>query len=488
MARRSIAMKLTMMNVLVTGIALLLACTGFFAYDQITFRQSLVRTLSAQAQIIGYNSVSALLFNDPQSADQTLSALRNFRNIASAEIFNNNRQLFAHYLRNSNDQALALPLLPPNQAEGHWFRGTHLVLVRQITSEGKVIGFVYLRADLAEINQRLRRYALIALAVLLISLAVAMAISASLRRSVAQPIIDLSQTARRISRDKDFNVRAAPTGSDDELNVLIQSFNEMLGEIQQRDSALQSAHEELEERVVERTHELMSANRELEAFSYSVSHDLRGPLDALNGFTYILQKQYGGKLDDHARDLMDHIRTSGKRMTELIDDLLNLSRITSSAMHSESVNLAEMAREIVAELRRSAPERDVEFTVPERVEAHGDPHLLRIVLENLLQNSWKYTSQKERAHIEFGEEIKDGQSLYFVKDDGIGFDPAFSDRLFRPFQRLLSAAEFPGNGVGLATVKRVIQRHRGEIWAEAALGKGATFHFTLGSISLAQEK
>ncbi len=471
---KSISTRLTMMNMLVSGVALLLACAGFFAYDQITFRDSLVRTLSAQAQIIGYNSISAILFNDPESASQTLSALKNSHNIVSAGIFTRDRHPFTQYSKSQGDDILNIPDFPQDEVEAHFFRSTHLVLVRRILTDGKLIGFVYLRADLSEIDRRLKRYALIAAVVLLISLLAASLVSSAFRRSVAQPIIQLAETAQQVSRSKNYSMRVAPTGQNDEISVLVDSFNDMLQE-------LRKSHDELEQRVAERTRELVSTNRELEAFSYSVSHDLRGPLDSLNGFTYVLVKQYGARLDPQARELIDHIRSSGKRMTELIDDLLNLSRVTTSVMHAEAVDLAAIARSIMEELCRTAPDRKLEFVAPEKEEVHGDARLLRIVLDNLLRNSWKYTSRQDHARVEFGKIMLDGQAAYYVKDDGSGFDPRQADRLFQPFHRLHSAAEFPGNGVGLATVRRIVQRHGGEVWAQGALGKGATFFFTLGS-------
>jgi signal transduction histidine kinase len=477
----SISIRLMWMNILVSGVALLLACAGFFVYDQITFRQEMVRILSAQAQIIGSNSVSAILFNDPESASETLSALRSSQNIASAGIFTSNRQAFAKFSRDSVDEILTVPTLPPDEIEAHWFRSRHLVMVRQIFSEGKPIGFVYLRADLRGIEERLKRYALIALSVLLMSLVVAVFISSAFRKAVAQPIIHLAEIARDVSRDKDYSIRVTQMSNRDELAILIDSFNEMLREIQQRDIALQRARDGLEQRVSDRTRELVSANRELEAFSYSVSHDLRGPLDSLNGFSYVLLKQYGSRLDEQGRDLIEHIRSSGRRMTELIDTLLNLSRVTTSVMHTEKVDLSELARSTMEELCRSEPGRKVEFVAPAREEAFGDVRLLRIVMENLLRNAWKYTSQHEHARIEFGHQNREGRAVYFISDDGSGFDSGSAGRLFQPFQRLHSTTQFPGNGIGLATVRRIIQRHGGEIWAEGAVEKGATFYFTLAS-------
>ena len=478
---RSISTRLTMMNMLVSGVALLLACAGFLAYDQITFRQGLVRTLSAQAQIIGSNSVSAILFNDPQSASQTLSALKSSTNISSAGILTLDRRPFAQYARETGDEMLSLPALPGGEIETYRFGSKHVVLIREVLSEGKPIGFVYLRADLGEISQRLKRYALIAFSVLLLSLLAAMLISSRFRKSVAQPIIELAETARKVSRDKDYSVRVIPTGEQNELAVLIDSFNEMLREIQHRDSALQEAHDELEERVFERTRELESSNRELEAFSYSVSHDLRAPLETMNGFSYVLMKNYADKLDASGQQSLQSIRAAARRMAELIDDLLNLSRVTTSTMRREEIDLSAFARSIMEELCRNEPQRKVEFIAPAKAETYGDARLLRIAMENLLRNAWKYTSQHDHARIEFGNETKNGRPAYFVKDDGSGFDARSIDRLFQPFQRLHSAAEFPGNGIGLATVKRIIQKHGGEVWAEGAVEKGASFYFTLGA-------
>lgn len=465
---------------LVSGLALVLACAGFFAYDQVTFRQALVHTLSAQAQIIASNTVSALLFNDPQSASKTLEALKSSPNIASAGIATMDRRPFAHYGRDPGGEILHLQPLAEGEIEKTWFAAKHVVLIRLILSENRPIGLVYLRADLSEIDRRLRRYAAIAVVVLVISLLAAMLISSGFRKSVAQPIIQLAETARVVSRDRNYSVRAAPTGEQDELAILIASFNEMLEEIQARESALQKAHDELERRVSERTRDLVAANRELEAFSYSVSHDLRGPLDAINGFSYVLLKRYGEGLDHGARELIEDIRLSGKRMMELVDDLLNLSRVTTSVLHPVKIDLSAIARSVAEELCRVEPARRVEFDIAETPLAKGDGRLLRIVLENLLRNSWKYTSNHPRARIEFASSNKNGQPTYFVRDDGVGFDPRAAGRLFQPFQRLHSIAEFPGNGIGLATVQRIIRRHRGEIWAEGKQEQGATFFFTIG--------
>jgi signal transduction histidine kinase len=480
--RKSILRKLTLVNMLVSGAALSLACLAFFSYDQFTFRQSLVHTLSAQADIVGSNSVSAILFNDPQSASNTLSALKSSQSITSAGIFSLDGKPFANFTRAGGDSVVTLPAIPPGQVETYRFGNSHLILVRKIVFQGNQVGLVYIRADLREIDLRLKRYAAIALTVLLLSLIAALLVSSIFGRSLAKPIVDLAKVAATVSQDKNYSTRASPSAEADEVGLLITAFNQMLTEIQRRDEELRKAHDELEDRVTQRTRELLMANRELEAFSYSVSHDLRGPVDALNGFTYVLLKEYGEKLDPKAKDLLQHIRSSGRRMIQLIDDLLNLSRVTSSALQAEPVDLTAIARSIADDLMHLEPNRKVEFIIPKLDRAYGDPRLLRIVLDNLLRNAWKYTSAHVKARIEFGSVFENDRTVYFIRDDGAGFDPRSADRLFQPFQRLHPTAEFPGNGIGLATVERIVRRHGGEIWASAAVEQGATFYFWLPAL------
>jgi signal transduction histidine kinase len=236
---------------------------------------------------------------------------------------------------------------------------------------------------------------------------------------------------------------------------------------------------ELEQRVQERTAQLEAANQELEAFSYSVSHDLRAPLRHMEGFSKLLLEKSAG-LGEDGRDYLQHIRSATARMGQLIDDLLKLSRVSRAEIVKESVDLSQMAGEIAADLRRSSPAREVEFAIAEGVTADGDPRLLRVAMENLLSNAWKYTSKKPRARISFGcKRAGDESGVYFVQDDGAGFDMAYAGKLFAPFQRLHADSEFSGTGIGLATVARIIHKHGGHIRAEAAEGKGAIFSFTL---------
>jgi len=234
-------------------------------------------------------------------------------------------------------------------------------------------------------------------------------------------------------------------------------------------------NEELKDKVIQ----LEMANNELDAFSYSVSHDLRSPLRSVAGFSQALLDDYAGKLDAEGKDHLQRIIAATQRMGLLIDDLLKLSRISRAGMNLKKVSLSELAAKIAEAIRKEHPERGVDIKIAEGLFAYGDEHLLNVVLENLLANAWKFTGKNPRAVIEFGITEHEGRQAYFVKDNGAGFDMLYAGKMFSPFQRLHCASEFPGTGIGLATVRRVIERHGGKVWIEAEVGKGATVYFTL---------
>jgi light-regulated signal transduction histidine kinase (bacteriophytochrome) len=247
----------------------------------------------------------------------------------------------------------------------------------------------------------------------------------------------------------------------------------------QAEEEVRKLNAELEQRVQKRTMDLLVINNELDAFSYSVSHDLRAPLRSMDGFSQALLDGYGSQLDETGRGYLHRIRTAAQRMALLIDALLRLSKVTRGEIQFGSVDLSGLANEVLDELRMTQPERVVETIISPNLVAQADANLIQIAINNLLRNAWKFTSKKDAARIEFGQIDMEGKQAFFVRDNGAGFDMAYAHNLFGAFQRLHSETEFEGSGIGLAMVRRIIQRHGGIVWAEAADGQGATFYFTL---------
>lgn len=245
------------------------------------------------------------------------------------------------------------------------------------------------------------------------------------------------------------------------------------------EAALKIHQDHLEDRVKARTAELEAANKDLESFSYSVSHDLRAPLRGIDGYSQILVDDYGDTLDAEGKNYLGRIRVGAQRMAELIDDILELSRVTRRKIESEPLNLSEMAAAVVERLKKINNNRDIDMHIEANLKANGDKHLVEVALENLFDNAWKYTSKTQHARIQFGSKNGDAEPVYYISDNGAGFDMQYANKLFRAFQRLHGVDEFPGTGIGLASVYRVIDRHGGRVWAEAEEGKGATFYFTL---------
>ncbi len=475
---QSISDKFMRMTMLVSGVALLLAYVSFLVYDLYSLRQELISSMATEANIMGANSVTALLFDDKQAAENTLSALRNAPQVRSALILRADGSEFARYLRTTSIQFELTNRLEPGETQRYWTKGRYILLGSRILFQGGQVGTVYLVAETGDVARRAERFGLISAGMLIICFAIALLATSAVRHLVIDPLTGLAKTAQIVTRERDYSLRAKIPSSSDELSFLVQSFNEMLEQIQARDRALEATRSDLERRVEERTAELSATNKELEAFSYSVAHDLRGPLQHINNIGFLLQHSSEG-LNDQGRMLVNRLLEGASRMSGLIDDLLNLSRASSHPLHRTLIDLSHVAGTVAARLQADSKGRDVHFVIAKGARIFADDGLMQVVLDNLLGNAWKYTSKLESAEIEFGYNEEESGTVYFVRDNGAGFNPRYADRLFRPFQRLHSQSEFTGTGVGLATAYRIITRHGGKIWAKGNVDQGATFFFTV---------
>ena len=305
---------------------------------------------------------------------------------------------------------------------------------------------------------------------------VAVAATLLILRRFSRPLESLADTMHEV-RAGHWVESELPAGPR-EIREIAESYHALMATLRQREEQLREFNEDLEERIRQRTQALEAANKELEAFSYSASHDLRAPLRAIDGFGKAILEDFGASLDPTAVSYLRRMCAGASRMSDLIDDMLKLSRITRYDMQAADVDMSEMAEAVAAELKERHPDRRLDFHLTPGMRVRADRNLLRIALENLLENAWKYTSKVAAARIEFGSVRQQHETVYVLRDNGAGFDMRFADKLFGAFQRL-HGKEFEGTGIGLAIVQRVVVRHGGRIWADAQVDKGASFYFTL---------
>jgi len=478
---------------------------AFFIYEFRTFRQSTIRQLSSLGEITAANSTAALAFEDRADATEILAALTAQHQVVAACLYEQNGRLLAKYPENAPDTAF--PATPG--PTGYNFEHSFLAGFQPVVQSGnKRLGTLYLRFDTGTIMAEWLRVSLgIGGSVTVVVLLVAYALSQLLQRQISRPIVSLAESAKAVSDRSDYSVRAIKYG-DDELGLLTDAFNQMLAQIERQNLALRGSEAELEQRVIKRTAELaaanteleksrseiyqsaqrvqasnqqlQAANKELESFSYSISHDLRAPLRHIDGFAGLLAKHAGGTLDEKGNRYLATISASAKRLGQLIDELLVFSRMGRTELRHTPLNSRAMVDEVIRELQPDLQGRQVEWKIGELPSVQADPAMLRQVWANLLGNAVKYTRNRPVARIAIEQQPNGtGETVFAVRDNGAGFDMQYASKLFGVFQRLHTVNEFEGTGIGLANVHRIVQRHGGRVWAEGAVGEGATFFFSL---------
>jgi signal transduction histidine kinase len=469
MALKNLPIRRKLMTVilLTSSAAVLLTSGAFVTYEVLTSRKAMAESLVTRADILAANSTASLAFQDVEDANGVLAALKTDSRTVAACLYDADGEIFAHY-----PAGLNVSECPPRPEQpGHRFEPPHLLVFRPVVHDGRPLGTVYIKTDLSLLTERYRVYAWLAAAIIFGSILLAYLLSRTLQRQISQPILDLTETARAISNQRDYSVRAVKA-SEDELGLLTDAFNEMLTEIHKLNATL-------EQRVRERTAELESVNKELESFSYSVSHDLRAPLRHISGFTDLLRNKLGAQLEPSAKHQLEIISTAATNMGKLIDDLLVFSRIGRAALRHDKLDMNAVVKEVLDEMASDLTDRRINWDVGELPVVRGDRTLLKQVWVNLISNAVKYSRDRNPAEIKIAAKKSAGEWEFSIKDNGAGFDMRYADKLFGVFQRLHLAEEFEGTGIGLANVQRIVLRHGGSVRAEGKVNEGATFYFTL---------
>ena len=420
--------RLTVLNLLTAGVALCIAGAVLILHEYFALRDDMAGNLDTLSRVIADNSTASLAFADARAGGETLRSLRALPNINAAALYGSDGKLFAEYRRDGGGANRGL--VPASLAEADLALEGQMAVSRNVTLDGRSLGTVLIRSDLRALQGRLLGYGAGLLAVLLVSQGAAYLLMSRLRRRLADA-----------------------------------------------EEGLRSMNETLEHRVAERTRELEIANRELESFSYSVSHDLRAPLRAINGFSQIILESEGGRISGEGKRLFDRIVRNSNRMGQLIDDILEYSRAGRSPLERTKVDMDALARAVARESSEDYPSTKID--IGQLPVVAGDRAMLRQILENLIGNACKYSARSEQPLIQIDARMTAGEMVFHVRDNGVGFEMQYAGKLFGMFQRMHAEGEFAGTGVGLAIVKRLIERHGGRIWAESVPGQGSVFHFTL---------
>lgn len=465
--------KLLLLTVSISTLGILLVCSTLIVVENQTYQKQLESELHVITDILAEQSAAALVFEDSQQLDTIIASLRQNSTIEQVCVFDVAKRVVS--MLNGSGSA-ACPQLDTQPAVG--FVGDYYRLLEPVTLDGDVVGHFYLMSRLEVLREHIWTFIVVTFSVGLGIQALLVLVALRLQRVVSEPIVALSDAAERISREHDYSIRV-PVYGKDELGTLASAFNEMIGTIQQQNQKILQSKDDLERTVAARTSELSHANRELEAFSYSVSHDLRQPLRAIEGFGQALEEDCRDQLNETGLDYLSRIRAATVRMGSLIDGMLVLSRVSRQALEIRQVDISALLEEVVDELRETTDPIPTVVVIQPDIRLAGDERMLRIAFQNLLANAWKYTSKNKERQIDVSACETSEHTTIAVKDNGVGFDMKYVDKLFVAFNRLHTPAEFAGTGLGLATVDRVVRRHHGRVYADSTVGGGACFYVEL---------
>jgi signal transduction histidine kinase len=468
----SIKWKLVLIMMLTSGFALLLSELAIVLDNFYDLRRAAAQDLGTVAQVVGENSRGALVFNDPVDAEQNLAILRAKKNILAASLYSKNGRVLGSYVRNASEE---IPPLPKEM--GRRFEGGALVLFEPVRLGDRTVGALYLKSDLEEMYSNLKGDLTIISVALAVSILAAFLLSFVLQKLISRPVEELAETVRLVSARKDYSVRAKARVKD-EVGLLIDGFNEMLAQIQAQDAFLQTARDELEEKVKERTAELERSNRELEQFAYVASHDLQEPLRKVASYVELLARRYRGHIDPNADKFIGYITEGVDRMRGLIGDLLAYSRVGKTTGSREPTDLSAVAREALSNLETTIKESGAEVICDPLPTVRANQSQMLQLFQNLIGNAIKFRGS-DPPRVRLSAQRKEREWVLSVRDNGIGIDAAHRDRIFVIFQRLHSRSEYPGTGIGLAICKKIVEGLGGRIWVESEAGKGSTFYFSL---------
>ncbi len=480
--------KLMGIIILASSLVVVFATGATIAFSTMTERHKIASDLRTLAEVTGGNCQAALSFDIREDAERMLASLEAQKSIKMAVLYDTHGKVFATYRRTDAPASLAVP---PVQTEGMVSRSGRLYVYKPIEMTGTPLGTICLVDDLSGLRSTLFRDIWVMVAFAVFAVLLAYMLAGIFQRIITRDVLSLTETARKVTEKADYSVRAEHRHND-EIGLLTRTFNQMLAGIQAREEALQTeiaerekAQQELqklnatlEERVQERTQELQRSNRELEQFAYVASHDLQEPLRSVSNFAGLLKRRYSGKLDSEADEFIEFLTDGATRAQQLINDLLQFSRVGTRGGEFEDVDCNKIMDEVLTNLRMSINEQGVNVRYEQLPTIWGDPSQLRQLLQNLVGNAIKFRREDVPPEICISAVDRGLNWEFAVQDNGVGIDPKYFQQIFVIFKRLESR-KCPGTGIGLAVCNKIVERHGGRMWVESAEGQGATFYFTI---------